>query len=72
METLTQVAQRGCGVSSLETSKSCLDTALGTMLWVSLLEWGLGQMDPEFPFNPNQCGILEISTELCSKLKLAT
>jgi len=68
METLTQVAQRGCGVSSLETSKSCL----GTMLWVSLLEWGLGQMDPEVPFNPNQCGILEISTELCSKLKLAT
>jgi len=29
---LAQVAQRGCGVSSLEISKSLLDAALGTLL----------------------------------------
>ena len=35
---------RGCGVSSLETSKSCLDKGLGTLLWVALLELGFSQM----------------------------
>jgi len=32
---------RGCGVSSLEISKSHLDMGLGALLWVSLLEWWL-------------------------------
>lgn len=40
------VAQRGCGMFSFEISRSHLDVGLGTMLWVSLLEWRLGQMDP--------------------------
>ena len=34
---------RGCGLSSLEIFQSHLDTALGTLLWVSLLEQGLEQ-----------------------------
>ena len=29
---------RGCGVSSLELSRSCLAMGLGTLLWVVLLE----------------------------------
>jgi len=40
---------RGCGVSSLGISSSCLDVALGTLLWVALLEQGLGLRDPEGP-----------------------
>ncbi len=36
---------RGCGVSSLEIFQSRLDVALGTLLWVSLLEQGLGRRD---------------------------
>lgn len=39
---------RGCKVS-LESSKSCLDVVLGTFLWVSLLEQGMDQMDPDVP-----------------------
>ena len=38
---------RGCGVSSLGISQSCLDVALGTLLWVFLLGQGLEQRDPE-------------------------
>lgn len=44
---LTQVAQRGPRVSSLEIFRSLLDTVLGTQLWVSLPEQHLGQTDPE-------------------------
>ena len=33
---------RGCGVSSLEPFRSRLDVVLGTLLWVALLEQGLG------------------------------
>jgi len=35
---LAQVAQRGCGVSSLEIFKSHLDIVLGNQLLVALLE----------------------------------
>ena len=42
---------RGCGVSSLGISQSCLDVALGTLLWVSLLGQGMGQMAAEIPSN---------------------
>lgn len=48
---LAQAAQRGCGVSSLEISKSCLDMSLGTLLWVSLRGQGLDQVEPEVPYN---------------------
>lgn len=37
-----QVDQRRCGVSSIETFRSCLDVVLNSLLWVSLLEEGLG------------------------------
>lgn len=36
-------------VSSLETFKTQLDVGLDTLLWVSLLELGLSQVDPEDP-----------------------
>jgi len=36
---------RGCGVSSLGTFQRHLDVALGTLLWVSLLEQVLGWRD---------------------------
>ena len=39
--------------SPLEISKSHLDTILGTLLWVSLLEQGMDQMKPEVSVNPN-------------------
>lgn len=52
------VAQRGCGVSSFEISRSHLDVGLGTMLWVSLLDQGLGQMDPEGPASLSHAVIL--------------
>ncbi|XP_042725432.1 uncharacterized protein LOC122178940 [Lagopus leucura] len=38
---------RNCGISFFEISKTCLDVSLGTLLWMSLLEQALGQMDPE-------------------------
>ena len=44
--------------SSLEISKSQLDIGLGTLLWVSLLEWGLDLMDPEVPSHLDQSVIL--------------
>ena len=49
---------RCCGVSSLEISKSHLDTAPGTLLWVSLLEQGLGHMDPVVSSNISHAVIL--------------
>ena len=48
---LEQFAAEYCGVFFLEISKSCLDVVLGTLLWMSLLKWGLDQMDPEEPSN---------------------
>lgn len=39
-------------ISSLDISRSHLAVALGTLLWVSLLELGLAQMDPEGSSNP--------------------
>ena len=45
---LAQAAQR-LWVSSLGIFRSCLDVALSTLLWVSLLEQGLGQRPPEIP-----------------------
>lgn len=42
---------RDCRASYLVSSKSRLDTILAILLWVSLLEQGLSQMDPEVPFN---------------------
>lgn len=41
---MAQVAQIGCGVTSLEILKSHLDMILDTLLWVSLLEQGLERM----------------------------
>ena len=35
----------------MEIFISCLDMALGPLCWVSLLEQGLGQKDPEAPAN---------------------
>lgn len=35
----------------MEISKSCLDVALGPLLWVPLLEQRLGLMDPEVPLH---------------------
>lgn len=37
----------GCAVSFLKIPKSQLDMVLGPLLWVSLLEEGVGLMDPE-------------------------
>lgn len=40
---------RSCGVSSWGIFKSLLNTGLGTLLWVALLEQGWDQKDPEVP-----------------------
>ena len=55
---LAQVAQRGCRVSSLEIFRSHLNIMLGTVLWMSLLEQGLDQVNFKAPF-PSQpfCGL---------------
>lgn len=39
---------RGCGVSSLEVSRSHLDVGMGTLLWVTLLQWGWDKGTQEF------------------------
>ena len=39
----------GFGVSSLGICQGHLNVALGSLLWVSLLEQCLGQRDPEVP-----------------------
>jgi len=49
---------RGCGVSSLELSRSRLAMGLGTLLWVVLLEQGLGHRDTEGPACLSQPGVL--------------
>ena len=38
---------RGCGVSSLEVSRSCLDVGLGTLLWVAITGAGVGPDGPK-------------------------
>ena len=53
---------RGCGVSSLEMSKSHLDMGLGTLLWVFQLEQQLGQMDLEGLVSLSSSRILHEST----------
>ena len=54
---------RGCGVSSLGISSSRLDVALGTLLWVALLEEGPEQVGPDFPANLSHAVIVQ----LCGK-----
>ena len=49
---------RGCGVSSLELSRSCLAMGLGILLWVVLLELGLGHRNMEGPARLSQPGVL--------------
>ena len=49
---LAQAAQRGCGVSSLGISRSRLDVALGSLLWVSLLGQGWEQLASRGPCQP--------------------
>lgn len=44
---LAQISRRGCGGTSLEILE-ILDMALGTLLWVALLEQGV---EPEVPAN---------------------
>ena len=48
---------RGCEISSLEISKSCLDVVLGNLLMVSLPEQGLEQMTSRslFPTSTVMC-----------------
>jgi len=53
---------RGCGVSSLGISSSRLDVALGTLLWVALLEQGLEQAGPEVHVNVSHLGISDSVT----------
>lgn len=47
---LAQVVQRGCGVISFETFRSCLDMVLSNLLWVTLLEQQLGSDGPRGSF----------------------
>lgn len=49
---LAQAACRGYGVSSMENFRSPLEVVLRTLLWASLLESGLDQMDLAGPFPP--------------------
>lgn len=44
--------QRGCGISSLQIIKSYQDLVLVSLLWVALLEQGLGQTASRSPFPP--------------------
>ena len=52
---MAQAVQRGCEVSSLEVFKSHLDTGLGSLLWVSLLDQ---ELDPVVPSNLRHSVIL--------------
>lgn len=52
---------RGSKISFLEISKSLLDMALGPLLWVTLLEQRLGQMDPEVSASLGHVVILSLS-----------
>ena len=49
----TQFIQGGCRSSSLEIFRRHLNVALGTPLWVPLLEQGLDHKDPEVPSSQN-------------------
>ena len=49
---------RGCGVFSLELSRSRLAMDLGTLLWMVLLEQGLGHRDTEGPACLSYPGVL--------------
>ena len=51
MEHWHRLPRETVGCSSPKISKSHLDLDMGTLLRVSLLEQGLGQMDPEVPAN---------------------
>lgn len=51
---------RSCGISSLGIFQSCLDVALGTLLWVFLLEQGLGLRDTEMPSILN-CSVISLA-----------
>lgn len=51
---LAEAAQGGAAVSSLETFRSCLGVCLSSLLCVSLLEWGMGQVGPEDPASLSQ------------------
>lgn len=59
---------RGCRVSFLEISKSCLDMGLGTVLWVALLELGFSQMASRdnFQHQPVCDSVNFLSKEQCS------
>jgi len=62
---------RGCGISSLGTFKSHLDVMLSTLLWVSLLEQGLSQMDrPRGAYPPQSvCDSVKLENEQLSELR---
>ena len=45
---------------------------LGTLLWMSLLEQGLDQMDPETPANLSHSGILKLATAVLWKFPVLT
>ena len=51
---------RGCGISSLENSRSCLAMGLGTLLWVVLMELSWDQMGAEGPAHLSCAGILDV------------
>lgn len=48
--TVALAAQRSCGVSSWEISRSCLDVVLSSVLWVALIERGVRRDGPKSPF----------------------
>jgi len=62
---------RGCGVSSLGIFQSCLDVALGTLLWVSLLGQGLEHRDPEGPAGLSRALRAAAGQESCCVLQLS-
>lgn len=55
-----------CGLSFLEVFRSFLDMALGILLWVSLLEQRLGQIDPDVPASSSHsCHIASFFKKPC-------
>lgn len=58
--TLAQAVRRGCGVSSLVISESCLDVGLHILLRVVLLGHGLAQKDLEVSAKFNHSVILSL------------
>lgn len=63
VRTLAQVAQRGCRTSSSETFVNDLDVVLGTLLWVALLELGLGWRDLEISSHFSHSLVLSLLLE---------